>query len=290
MDDCLRDRSRGTFHRTRPRSRAHGRRAWIGVATVVALCCGPAPLAAEAVKELLDKVRDINRTVRHWDDCTQRLALTIRDRRGGERQRTLELFTRKYGPESTRTLLFFRSPPEVRGIGFLQWIEPQTPDRQWLSLPALKRVRQITGGSKRESFVGTDFSYEDLAIRAEVTDWTDEDATMSIVGEEAVNGHTCAIIEALPKDAESAYSKVRFWLGRDDLFVHRYQFEDRNQRLAKTLAVSEVRDVGKVLTGHRLEMQNERSGSRTLVVVEEVKYDSGLTDALFTQRHLEQGT
>jgi outer membrane lipoprotein-sorting protein len=249
-----------------------------------------AALGDEAAQALLEQVRKLNQTSRHWDDCVQRLKVTIRDRRGGERQREMEVFIKRYPEEATRTILFFRAPPEVRGIGFLQWVDPRSTDRQWLYLPELKRTRQITGTSRRESFVGTDFSYEDLALRIELVDWTDDDAATRIVAEEPCEDHTCAVIEFSPKKDDVSYGRIRLWLGRDDLVAHKYQFEDRNGRLSKTLTTADIRVVGNVPTAHRLEMQNERGGSRTVVVLTEVAYNRGLRDSLFTERHLERGS
>ena len=85
--------------------------------------------------------------------------------------------------------------PMVRGIGFLQWIAPREPDRQWLYLPSLKRTRQISGGSRTDSFAGTDFSYEDLSIMADVLDWGPDSAAASLKGSETLDGQECDIVE-----------------------------------------------------------------------------------------------
>ena len=244
---------------------------------------------AESARELLDQVRQLNQTTRHWNDRVQRLSLTIVDHRGGTRERTIQVYMKRYPGDASRSVLLFNAPPEVRGIGFLQWIEPHQPDRQWLYLPELKRVRQITGSSKRESFVGTDFSYEDLSIMAEVTDWTEEDARATRLADEAVDGQGCAVLELVPTDADVAYGKIRLWLGREDLVVHKYQFDDRSGGVAKTLLASDIRVTQNVPTAFRLEMRSERSGSRTIVVFDQVDYNTGLDDALFSQRQLERG-
>jgi len=245
--------------------------------------------AEEAARSLFAKVHQLNHTTRAWTDRRQELLVTIVDRRKNERRRTLELFTRKTGDDSSRNILFFLSPPEVKGIGLLQWIDPHEEDRHWLYLPALKRIRQITGSSRRGSFVGTDFSYEDLTLIQEILDWTREDATISLAGEEVVDGSACAMIDVVPKDDDVGYAKIRIWLGKEDLVVHKYTFEDRKGRLAKTLLVSDIRMVKQIPAAHRLEMRNERSGSHTIIEFSKVVFDTGLAEDLFTQRRLEKG-
>jgi outer membrane lipoprotein-sorting protein len=261
-----------------------------GLAVAMALGAGwQAASAGETARGLLDRVRELNETTRKWTDREQRLDLTIVDRRGGERRRELQILTKKFGERGSRSILFFHAPPAVRGIGLLQWIEPGEPDRQWLYLPALKRVRQITGAGRQESFAGTDFSYEDLAIINEMFEWTEEEAPSALKAEEVLDGVPCAVIELTPRKAEAGYERLRVWLGRKDLVAHKMEFEVKSGRPEKTLLFSDIRPVGAIPSAHRLEMRNERSGSRTLVVLREIRYDTGLTDDVFSQRRLERG-
>ena len=186
--------------------------------------------------------------------------------------------------------MFFHAPAQVAGIGFLQWTDPRGEDHQWLWLPALKRVRQISGGARSESFVGTDFSYEDLSIMVEALDWQDDKATSTRLGEETVDGMACDIIEMRPTaDADVQYASVRLWLGQGDQLVRKFEFRDAAGTLLKTLLLSDIRSEQKIPTAHRLEMRNEQTGSHTTVTVSDLAYDTGIADEEFTQRRLEKG-
>ena len=259
----------------------------------VALTCAAALSASAAddgARALLDRVKQLNPTTRKWTDRVQRMHLTIVDRRGGEYQRDLEVLTKRYGDDASRSIMFFHAPPQVQGIGFLQWVAPQEPDRQWLYLPALKRTRQISGGARSESFAGTDFSYEDLAVMADVLEWSDDKAHAVLVGSETIDGHASDVIELTPTAAaEVSYAKVRLWLGRDDQVVRKYEFVDDRGQLAKTLLLTDVRDVAGIPAAHHFEMRNERSGSHTAVELVDLRYNTGLDDEVFTQRRLEKG-
>jgi hypothetical protein len=67
-------------------------------------------------------------------------------------------------PRAQKAILFFLAPAEVKGTGFLAFTHKGRPADQWLYLPELKRVRQITARRRKESFVGTDLSYHDLDL------------------------------------------------------------------------------------------------------------------------------
>jgi hypothetical protein len=259
----------------------------IGLLLAVRALAGAADDGARA---LLDRVKQLNQTTREWTDRVQRMRVTIVDRRGGEHRRELEVMTKRYEADASRSIMFLHAPPQVRGIGFLQWLTPQEPDRQWLYLPALKRVRQISGGARTESFVGTDFSYEDLAIVSDVLEWGDDKAHARLVGSETIDGHESDLIElTVTPAAEVSYGTIRLALGRDDQVVRKYVFLGPEGQPAKTLLLSDIRDVAGIPAAHRLEMRNDRGGSHTVVELTELKYNTGLDDEVFTQRRLEKG-
>lgn len=268
---------------------------WRGAGRAAAAAAVMLAVAAVGAEEggarpLLDAVKRLNETTRKWTDRVQQMKLTIVDRRGGEAHRELEVLTKRYGEEASRSIMFVRSPPTVRGIGFLQWIAPREPDHQWLYLPALKRTRQISGGARTDSFVGTDFSYEDLSVIADVLDWGDDSAHAALGRRETIDGQVCDIIELTPTPAaEVSYGQIRLWLGRDDQVVHKYEFVSREGQVVKTLQLSDIRTIDGIPAAYRLEMQNQRSGSHTLVELTKLQYNIGLDDEVFTQRRLEKG-
>jgi outer membrane lipoprotein-sorting protein len=243
----------------------------------------------DTASELVDQVRHLSQTTRKWNDRVQHLKLRIVDRRGGERTRELVIYMKKYPEDRNRSILFFESPPEVKGVGFLQWTDSHAKDEQWLYLPELKRVRQISAGAKHESFVGTDFSYDDLAIISEITDWTETDARTNLLRDEQLDGHPCHVIEYTPTGKDLGYSKILDWLTADDLTTLKFEMYDKSGRLEKVLRMSDFRKLGEIPTAFHMEMQNVQAGSHTVVDFSQVQYDTGQPDARFTQRALEHG-
>lgn len=102
-------------------------------------------------------------------DIQTQLKMTLISMKGKkERRRSRELTSieKKYedGKFKSKSLLRFSKPKEVKGTGFLTWDKVgSNPDDQWLYLPALKKVKRIRTKEKGRSFMGTDFSYEDLS-------------------------------------------------------------------------------------------------------------------------------
>jgi len=157
--------------------------------------CSPVAHALTG-REILDKAKELDDTTRHWTDRTDKMTLHIYGKRGGKRRRDLEVFDKRYPGDEDKSILFFLSPPEVKGTGFLQWAHKGRDDDQWLYLPELKRTRRITARVRDQSFMGTDFSYRDLEILREIQDWTEEEAPAKLIGEEQVDGHAWLVNDA----------------------------------------------------------------------------------------------
>jgi outer membrane lipoprotein-sorting protein len=261
----------------------------LGQVITLALLVSAGPAVAETAREILDRVRVLDDTTRKWTDRTQRMTLLIYDKRGGERRRVLKVYDKRYAGDENKAISFFESPPEVEGTAFLQWAHKQRDDDQWLYLPEFKRTRRITARVRDQSFMGTDFSYRDLEILGEIQDWTEEEAPTSLVGADQVDGHDCHVIELRPRQDGMNYGRIVVWIDTALLVTRKMNFERTDARPWKELGLSEIRDVGAVPTAHRLEMRDVEKGSRTVVELTDVAYDTGLPDDLFTERHLERG-
>jgi outer membrane lipoprotein-sorting protein len=244
---------------------------------------------AETAPEILDRARTLNNTTRHWTDRSEHLTLVIIGSGGDERRRQLTVSTKRYSGDEEKSLSVFSEPAEVKGTAFLQWSHKNASDEQWLYLPDLRRTRRITGDLSNESFMGTDFSYQDLGILSEAQGWTEDEAPSTLVGEETVDGSPCYVIAMRPKKADIAYGRLQIWLDRDKLIIRRIDFFDKSDSLIKSLRFENIEDIGAFPTPHVLEMRNLKTGSRTRIEAADVKYDSGLSDDLFTQRYLERG-
>ena len=119
----------------------------------------------------LPSADDIIAQVNARDDgeqVTRTLRMELIDRRGKSRVRETMGYRRYYGEEK-RTVIFYQSPTNVKGTGFLTYDYPEADkdDDQWLYLPALRKVRRISAADRGDYFLGTDFTYEDIKKESE---------------------------------------------------------------------------------------------------------------------------
>jgi outer membrane lipoprotein-sorting protein len=263
-------------------------RTWLALA--VALVVGLGSVArADPARQILDRRKTLDDTTRHWDDRHTRMTFKIVDRRGGERIRDLELYERREAGDERKTIVFFLAPAEVKGTGFLAFTHHGTPADQWLYLPELKRVRQITAHSRNESFVGTDLSYHDLDLLNEMGAWTEADAGAKLTGEETVDGTATHVIDYTPHRDDIGYRRVVLWLGKEDLMPRRLEFYEDGTEPKKRIHQRDVRNVGAVPVAYQVEVETPAVGSKTTIDLSDVQFDLKLEADLFSQRYLERG-
>lgn len=250
------------------------------------------PIASgETAREILDRRQALEDGPRRWTDRVEKLSLIIEDGRGGERRRELTRYERRGQGRGTSTLVFFHAPPEVKGTGFLSIGRPGASADQWLFLPELRRVRQIAARARSESFVGTDLTYGDLDMIADMPWWSEADARSRLRGEEAVGEVPSWVIELAPQREGIAYGRILLWLGKDDLVPRRLELfsEADAAQASKRIEQRAIRLVGAVPVAHEVEVTTPGKGSRTRATTTAIAFDSGLPDDLFTQRTLERG-
>ena len=195
---------------------------------------------AETARQILDRREALEKGAQHWDDRQQKLTFVIHSS-GADRQRELDLYEKRYADDERKSIVFFGAPPEVKGTAFLAFTHKGKPGDQWLYLPELQRVRQITSNTRTQSFVGTDLTYHDLDILTEMISWTEADAASSLRPDETVDGVACWVIELAAKRDDIKYKRIVLWLGKDDLVPRRLEFYDDDPQPTKRIFQSDVR-------------------------------------------------
>ena len=85
------------------------------------------------------------------------------DAHGSKVSRSLKGETLEGDDSDGKSLLEFISPADVKGTKLLTHSHKTKDDEQWLFLPSLKRKKRISGGARSGSFMGSEFSFEDLS-------------------------------------------------------------------------------------------------------------------------------
>src|SRR3954464_5282526 len=238
------------------------------------------PTAEQVARGIQD--RDTGR------DSRAALRMKLADRHGRERERRLTLLTLK-GKDTTgdRLLIRFTYPNDIRGTGFLVWEHPQGEDERFLYLPSLGRVRRIAGSEAQESFVGSDFSYQDIGGREfDAYTYTLVDENASWPAPDGV-ARPAYRLESRRKDASVEFPRVVSLVLKDSFVVVQADVYNRRNEKQKVYTVKRLQQIQNIWTVLESTMSNDLDKTRTELVVDKITYNTGLTDAAFTRRELE---
>jgi outer membrane lipoprotein-sorting protein len=218
------------------------------------------------------------------DTARYKLTMTLNSGRGAPRIREAAYYFKDYG-DTEKILMYFNSPRDVAGTGYLSvsYDDESKDDDIWLYLPALKRVRRIAGAGKNGSFMGTDFTYEDMGSRSLGKD------EFSLRGEEDVDGGPCWVVEAKAKDGKDPYGRRVIRVRKDSYMLAAVDFYDRQGRLLKTLRVSGIRQIDGVWAARKMEMSNVQDKHSTVIDISEIRFNMPLEDSIFAAANLERG-
>lgn len=220
---------------------------------------------------------------------TDSTMILINDR-GQTRERKSTTLTKlqKNGIDS-KLLVKFLSPADIKGTGFLQVEHSGADDDQWIYLPALKKTRRLVANNKKDSFVGSDFSYGDILLPKV------EFYKHALLRAEALDGQDCYVVESVPRDdnvkRDSGYSKKFTWVRKDNFLEVKVEYYDVNGRLLKTQNVSGhtlVEPDTQRWVALRREMVNHQTEHKTIFTFDRIEPGVPVADDAFTTRSIER--
>ncbi|TQV76237.1 outer membrane lipoprotein-sorting protein [Denitrobaculum tricleocarpae] len=225
------------------------------------------------------------------DSVARSMTMELVDKRGKKRTRKTRSF-RKYFETEKRIAIFFEKPRNVRDTAFLtfDYLEDSEEDAQWLYLPALRRVRRISGSDRGDYFMGTDFTYDDIRQDTKVSR---SDYNRTTLGMGEVDGRACYVMEGIPASEDIAeqlgYSRTVSCVDAEIWMVLKSEIWDLQGKKLKTIHTRDIRQVQGIWTAHLLEAENHKTGHKTTFIMSEVDYLADLSDDLFTRSALKRG-
>jgi outer membrane lipoprotein-sorting protein len=222
------------------------------------------PLSADEILKKVDEVVNASK------DRQARIKVIIIDSQG--KQEIREMVNYQKGVD--RRLVKFTSPAEHKGIGFLSLPH----EVMYLYLPAYGRTRRIASHVKNTKFAGTDFTYEDMEAVRYSEKWTGQ-----WLKEEG--GHY--VIELQPRpETRTQYGKMVMWVRAENFYPARVELYDRANRLIKLLTLEKIEKIGPYWTSRQMTMEDLKEKRKTILELQEIKFDVGLSDDIFTERFL----
>jgi outer membrane lipoprotein-sorting protein len=216
--------------------------------------------------------------------------MVLINERGQQRERrSVGLIKLQPNGVDSKLVVRFDTPADIKGTTFLQVEHIDGDDDLWIYLPALKKSRRLVANNKKDSFVGSDFSYGDISLPKV------DQYKHTLQRTEAVDGVHCYVVESVPANddvrANNGYSKKVTWVRTDNFVETKVEYYDLAGRLWKTQKVSRHEQVEPQKArwfALQREMTNHQNGHRTVLSMAKVTPGVSLPDETFTTRSIER--
>ena len=216
--------------------------------------------------------------------CQETATMTLVNKKGKSRVRVISMSSKDYG-DVKKSVLVFSQPKDVAGVAYLmfEWDDEDRDNDCWLYLPAMKKVRRISGSGREEDFMGTDFTYDDMGDRGVEKD------IFTLLGEEDVDGQPCYKVQAVAKDSAERNPRRIEWYRTSDCLLLKVELYDRQDMLERVMVSENIQTIDGYLTIGKMTIQNAQTGHKTILEMSDVAYDQSLDDSLFTVATIERG-
>ena len=185
-----------------------------------------------------------------------------------------------------RILIDFKEPAIARGTRFLMQEKKDGTMDQRIFLPSLKKVRRVaTESDGSESFMGTDFSYNDVSF---MTRDADHDDFVMLEGK-TIEGKDCYVIEGKAKDEGYSYGKTILFISKQDNMILKVEFYNKENKLIKILELSNYKKIQDVLTPMQTKLSTIATNTSTIIELQKVNYGMQIPEKVFTTKYLETG-
>lgn len=200
------------------------------------------------------------------------LELISHDRTGGTRTMKGRLFMSKartagMGKDLISAALYIDLPMELKGAAYLvKETDDYLRDGMFVYLPAVKRVRRITGTFADGAMMGTNFSYFDFKQLQNAF----SDLTARHEGSAEVHGRRAHVLAfTVLEGTETRYTGGKMWVDEEACVVVKGEFYEANRRVAKTFSspAGALKKVDGAWYLAEVEMQEPGVGTKTIARV-----------------------
>ncbi len=214
-------------------------------------------------------------------DGKVRAKMVIRSKTGGKYVREFIVLRKNYSDNGDQKYyVYFVKPADVRRMAYLvhKHAAPGVDDDRWMYVPSLDLVHRIAATDKRNSFVGSNFLFEDVSGRALDADDVELLKTTD-------KGY---LIKKTPNDPTEVveFSYYTMFIDKKTFMPLDIKFYDKKGELYSRIQVAKMLMIQGYPTVVESVVENFKLGLKTVMTFTDVQYNIGLKDNIFEERSL----
>ncbi len=242
---------------------------------VLLFCFGFASFAQKSLsaKEIIQKADEVMKGVK--STRAEIIITTVRPKWSRE----MKMKTWSMGTKLS--MILFTSPVKEKGTSFLM------KDKEvWNWIPSIERTIKLPPSMMMQSFMGTDFTNDDLVKQSSIV----EDYDHKIIGEATIEGRKCYKIEMIPhEDAAVVWGKILVWVSHDNYFQLKVNFYDEDEELVNKMVAYDIKKMGDKLLPAKMEITPmNKKGQKTIMEYLSIEFDVPFKENFFTVQNMKR--
>lgn len=192
-----------------------------------------------------------------------------------------EMSVKTWSKGNDLAMILITAPPKDKGSVFLK-----RNKEVWNWIPSIERNIKLPPSMMSQSWMGTDFTNDDLVKEASVV----EDYHHLLIGEDEIDFKKCHKIQMIPKpEAAIVWGKVILWIEKKDFLMLKAEYYDEENVLINTMMASEVKMLGGKLLPSKMEMiPAEKKGNKTVLIYNSLIFDKPVDESFFSTQNMQR--
>ena len=220
--------------------------------------------------EILRKMEDLMQGESNYSELTMKIERPRYER---------EISMRSWALGEDFSLILVTAPSRDAGTAFLK-----RHREIWNYVPAIDRTIKMPPSMMSESWMGSDFTNDDLVRESSVI----EDYEHRVLRTEEYEGYECYVLELIPKpNTPVVWGKVHMWVSVDDYMQLRVENFDQRDQLANTMTLDRIMSFdSRTLPTRMTLIPADRPNQRTIMTFSNLEFDIDIDESFFTQQNM----
>jgi len=235
--------------------------------SVITLNC-QAQNATEIVRKMDDKMRG----------KSSQAELTIKTIRPNWSR---EMLVKTWMKEGHYAMILIQAPTKEKGIVYLK-----RKKEVWNWIPALERSIKLPPSMMTNSWMGTDFTNDDLVKESSAVD----DYDHRIIKDTMIDKRDCYLIEFLPKpNTAVVWGKILVKINKKDFIEMYSEFYDEEGKLINVMIAHNIRMMdGRLIPTHIEMIPVDKKGQKTELFYRTILFNRNIEESFFRQERMKQ--
>jgi outer membrane lipoprotein-sorting protein len=225
---------------------------------------------AQDAKEIVAKANELIRATSSYTEMSMSIVKPTWSR---------DIIMKVWSLEPEYALILITEPAKDKGMVTLK-----RNKEVWNWVPSVNRVIKIPPSMMMQSWMGSDFTNDDLVRQSSIV----EDYTHAITGQEEIDGYSCYKVELTPKpDAGVVWGKIITWISKEGYLQLKADHFDEDMVLIKSMIGSDVKKMGgRTIPAHWEMIPLDEPGHKTVMEYLDIKFNIDIDESFFSQQNM----